>query len=148
RIRQLEGEIQSLREKLAERGATVERLQRQADMTRTGVQHRLRNLLANVRSIASHTAEHAHDVGEFIAHFDGRLGALARCESMLNRGADMRADLEELVREEFLAHAVDSRANILIEGANVRLNTRTAEAMALAIHELTSNAVKFGALSH
>lgn len=148
RIEELEAQLAELRKQLAERTRGGEVLQRQSEAARFEVQHRMRNLLASVRAIASQTAEHANSVEDYIAHFDGRLSALARCQSMLNRGEDARADLEELVREEFLSQAIDRTAKISIEGPSLRLDARTAEAMALALHELTTNAAKFGALSH
>ncbi len=148
RIAALEGQIEALREELESRTRATERLQRQAEAHLIGVHPRLRNLLASVRSIASHTADHAKDIDDYIAHFDGRVGALARCQGMLTRSPDMRIDFEELMREEFLSHAVDHTAQISLNGPSVRLGPRTGEALALAVHELTANAVKFGALSN
>jgi PAS domain S-box-containing protein len=110
------------------------------------LQLRVRNILAEVRSIAARTAETNQDPDEFFIHFDGRLSALARTHNMLTRGAEAAADLEELIRDEFLAAAVDDD-RIEVAGPPVRLKDRAAEVMALAIHELATNAVKFGALA-
>lgn len=110
------------------------------------LQLRVRNILAEVRSMAARTAETSRDPDEFFIHFDGRLAALARTHNMLTRGDEAAADLEELVRDEFLAAAVED-ARIEVAGPPVRLKHRAAEVMALAIHELATNAVKFGALA-
>ncbi len=144
----LEAQIEALREELASQARTNERLRRQVEAGVIGIHHRVRNLLASVRSIASHTADHAKDIDDYIAHFDGRVAALSRCQGMLARSADTRIDLEQLVREEFLSHAVDHSAQISLQGPTIRLGPRTGEALALAMHELTTNALKFGALSN
>ena len=148
RIAALEAQIEALRAELAQQTGLSERLQEQAEAHLIGAQHRLRNLLASVRSIASHTADHAQDIDDYIAHFDGRIAALARCQAMLTRSPDMRIDFEELVREEFLSHAADHTAQISLAGPSIRLGPRNGEALALAVHELAAKAVKFGALSN
>lgn len=141
--RELEQELTALRARL---GASQE-LHRRAEAMLASVQHRVRNLLASVRSLASHTLDSAGDITQFIEQFDGRLAALARCQSILMRGGDDRVDLEELLREEFLSHAIDQNERITMQGDSVQLAPRTAEAIALALHELTTNAIKYGALA-
>jgi PAS domain S-box-containing protein len=110
------------------------------------LQLRVRNILAEVRSIAARTVETNKDPDEFFIHFDGRLAALARTHSILTRGDDTAADLEELVRDEFLAAAIEDD-RIEVAGPPVRLKDGAAQVIALAIHELATNAVKFGALA-
>jgi two-component system CheB/CheR fusion protein len=63
---------------------------------------------------------------------------------MLARAGAFESDLEELVRDELLAHAAD---HVVVQGPGVRLAQKAAEALGLALHELATNAVKFGALS-
>src|SRR5262249_35804187 len=147
RIADLESRIRVLEAALATRSLIAERLQHQAEAGLLSVNHRIRNLLASIRSIASHTAEHAGDLETFVENFDGRIGALARYHGMLSRSPDARIDLDEMLREEFLSHAVDHPRRISIDGPPVRLGPRTGEALALALHELAANALKFGALS-
>src|SRR5262245_62201931 len=143
RIRQLEQQLAALQAK----AGAAERLHRRAETLLAGMQHRTRNLLASVRSLAAYTAEHAETIAEFSEHFDGRLAALARCQGIVMRSGDEGADLEELLREEFLSHAVDGSEQINVSGETVRLGPRVAEAIGLALHELTTNALKFGALA-
>ena len=107
--------------------------------------HRVKNLMAVVRSIARRTAQSAASLEEFSDHFDGRLETLTRTFRILSRTVAFDIDLEELVREELLSHAAGDR--VLVEGPHLRLSQTAAEALALAIHELAVNAVKFGALS-
>jgi two-component system CheB/CheR fusion protein len=107
-------------------------------------QHQVKNLLAIIRSIAARSANNSVSLADFSSHFDGRLSALARTQKMLARAGAFESDLEELVREELLAHAAD---RAVVNGPAVLLSQKAAEALGLALHELATNAVKFGALA-
>jgi two-component system CheB/CheR fusion protein len=110
------------------------------------MQHRVRNTLSVVRSLVRRTAEHAPSVEDFAAHLEGRIGALARGQSLAGATAGHGVDLELLINDEMLVHlANDDR--LRVSGPPVRLRAKTAETLALAFHELATNAVKFGALS-
>lgn len=109
-------------------------------------QRQVRSLLAVVRSIVRRTVESDRSVEDYAAHLEGRLGALARVQGLLLRAPDARVDLEELVRMELLAQSiVDERTRV--EGPRILLSGKTAETLGLALHELATNAIKFGALS-
>jgi PAS domain S-box-containing protein len=109
------------------------------------LQHRVRNTLAVVRAIASSTGSSSDTVEGFAAHLSGRLNALARTQMVLTRSPGSGIDLEGLVREELLAQAARV-GQIEVEGPEVRLSPKASEVLALAIHELATNAVKYGAL--
>jgi two-component system CheB/CheR fusion protein len=111
------------------------------------LQHRVRNVLAVVRSLAARTLESSEDLESFAAHFDGRLSALARTQAVLARRSHADVDLDELVREELLSHGAHEGGQVRIVGPPVRIPQRMAETLSLALHELATNAVKFGALS-
>ncbi len=110
------------------------------------LQHRVRNILAVIRSIVSRTAETSDSVDYLSAHLDGRLAALARTQVLLTRGAASGVDLEGLVRDELLAQVADDD-RIAVEGPEVLLPPKAAEVMTLAVHELATNATKYGALA-
>ena len=110
------------------------------------LQHRVRNTLAIVRSLSRSTAQSSETVEDFAAHFEGRLNALARTQVVLTRSADGGVDLESLVREELLAQAPRPE-QVEVEGCEVVLSAKAAEVLALAVHELATNALKYGALS-
>lgn len=110
------------------------------------LQHRVKNVMAMVRSLARRTLETSEDLSSYFSHFDGRLNALSRVQSTLVRRMDEGLDLEELVREELLQHAAES-GQARVSGPAVRLQGVAAEYIALALHELAVNAVKFGALA-
>ncbi|AYV47701.1 hypothetical protein CFHF_26640 [Caulobacter flavus] len=110
------------------------------------LQHRVRNILAVIRSIVSRTAETSDTVEDLSAHLDGRLSALARTQVLLTRSPETGVDLEGLVRDELLAQVADEH-RISIDGGEILLAPKAAEVMTLAVHELATNAVKYGALS-
>ena len=110
------------------------------------LQHRLRNVLAVVRSVVRRTAEAGDDLEDFAGHLEGRIAALARTQSLLARGADAGVDLEMLIREELLSQAAEE-SRLKIVGPSILLSYKAAEALTLAVHELATNAVKYGALA-
>jgi len=111
------------------------------------LQHRVKNILGVVRSITTRSLEGAESLQEFATRFSGRIDALARTQSVLaNRGTD-GVTLEQLVRDELAASLGRDEAGIAIGGPPILLKDRAAEVFALGVHELTTNAVKYGALS-
>jgi two-component system CheB/CheR fusion protein len=111
------------------------------------LQHRVRNTLGVVRSIARRSAQTSSTVEEYAAHLDGRLNAFARTQAMVTRDPDGGVDLEYLIAEELLAYNAREGEQVRISGPAIRLQPKPAESFALAIHELATNAVKYGALS-
>jgi two-component system, chemotaxis family, CheB/CheR fusion protein len=111
------------------------------------LQHRVKNILAVVRSLANRTAENAETLEDFVAHFDGRLSAMGRTQNILARTAENGVDLADLVHEELVGHAAHFDGQIDVDGPEIKLRPKPAETLGLAIHELATNAVKYGALS-
>jgi PAS domain S-box-containing protein len=111
------------------------------------LQHRSRNLLAVVQSIARRTARSSGSLGEFAEDFEARLRALSRVQGLLARVDHGAIDLRELVEMELAAHRSDQLepGKVTIEGPSAMLPATSAQALALAIHELATNAVKYGA---
>lgn len=107
------------------------------------LQHRVRNILAVVRSIIRRTHDADQSAEEFVQHLEGRLGALARTQVLLTRGVDAGIDLELMLRDELDAQAADFE-RVAMNGPEVRLPAKVAEVLTLAIHELATNAVKYG----
>ncbi len=111
------------------------------------LQHRVRNTLGVVRSIARRTAQNSATVEEMSAHFEGRLDAFARVQALVTRRPGAGVDLATLIEDELVAHAAREGEAILVKGPEVAFAARPAETLSLAIHELATNAVKYGALS-
>ncbi len=109
------------------------------------LQHRVRNLISMVRSVARLSAPSHRNVDDYVDHLIGRLQAMGRTQSTLTRSPGRDVDLSELVREELLVHAArDDQA--FVEGPIVALSPHAAEIVTLAIHELATNSIKYGAL--
>jgi len=113
------------------------------------LQHRTRNLLAVVQSIGRQTVRASTSLQEFEAEFESRLRALSRVQSLLARIDDQTIDLHTLVAAELAAHGEESLASgkIKVAGPSVALPAMAAQALGLALHELATNAVKYGALA-
>jgi len=111
------------------------------------INHRSKNLLAVVQAIAIQTAS-TSDPQEFARDFTRRLQALAASQDLVTEGNWTDVGLAELVRSQ-LAHLESfSSDRISIGGPNVRIIPSAAQAIGLALHELATNALKYGALSN
>jgi PAS domain S-box-containing protein len=109
------------------------------------VNHRAKNMLSLVQAIARQTG--ARDFEDFIGCFTERIQALAANQNLLIRNEWQGVDVEDLVRTQ-LAHFADLvGSRIDIDGPKQRLNAIAAQAIGLALHELATNAGKYGALS-
>ena len=106
--------------------------------------HRVKNLLASVQSLAAQSARHASSMDEFLASFMGRIDAMASAYTLLAatrwRGADI-GDIATAVLGGLAGGRVTWR------GPDILLNARATNALTLALHELGANAIKFGALA-
>jgi PAS domain S-box-containing protein len=109
--------------------------------------HRSKNLLAVIQAMARKTASLSPDMESFVADFSSRLRAMAAAQDVLVAHSWSGADIDELLTVS-LAPTVDpSSPQIRMEGPPLKLAPDTAQNLALAFHELTTNAAKHGALS-
>jgi PAS domain S-box-containing protein len=118
--------------------------ERQALLARE-VDHRARNALAVTQSIVHLTR--ASNIKGYIAAVNGRIGALSRAHALLSESRWQGADLATLVDDELAPYGISGAAKIEVSGPAISLEPATAQILALALHELATNAVKYGALS-
>jgi PAS domain S-box-containing protein len=112
------------------------------------LQHRTRNLMAVVMSTSEKTMRASSDLGDFRDRFSRRLEALSRVQALLSRLAEQeRVTFDELMDAEL--EALDGAADrVSLDGPKgVRLRSSTVQTLAMALHELATNAVKYGALN-
>ncbi|MCB8819871.1 sensor histidine kinase [Microvirga rosea] len=109
--------------------------------------HRVKNTLATVQSIASQTIRSAPDLSNFKASFEGRLMALSKTHDILTRSSWREANLRDIAEQELEPYRKKGDERVLLEGPRVRLSARYAINFGLVLHELVTNAVKYGALS-
>jgi two-component sensor histidine kinase len=108
--------------------------------------HRVKNTLASVQAIAFQTLKGEIPLADARARFEARLIALSGAHNLLTEGNWGGASLERLVRDA-TEHLAGESARFDIEGEPLRLAPRAALALAMALHELGTNAAKYGALS-
>ena len=111
------------------------------------LQHRTRNLVGVIRAMADKTAGASTDLAEFAVKFRDRLDTLARVQGLLSRLTDDdRVSFDELIETELAAMDGAGDRIRLAGPKGIRLRSSTVQMLALALHELATNAVKYGAL--
>ena len=129
----------------------VRRMQERQEVLVAELQHRTRNLIGVVRSMADKTLRRSPDLETFGATFRNRMDALARVQGLLSRLDESdRISFDELLRTELSAHAAvdDGTGRVTLSGQEgIKLRSSTVQTLALALHELATNAVKYGALA-
>ncbi len=110
------------------------------------LQHRVRNIMAMIRSVARRTSESAETVEDYVQHLEGRISAMARTQALLTREVQAEVDLQSLILDELQMQAAQP-GHYVVAGPDVSLPAKAAEVLGLAIHELATNSVKYGALS-
>jgi PAS domain S-box-containing protein len=113
------------------------------------LQHRTRNLMAIVQSIAHQTLDTVDSLAEFEGRFNRRLEALSRVQGLLSRAENESITLRSLLVMEFEALGLHTFGDkiTLFGGPEVRLRKDAVEMFALALHELLTNAIKYGAFA-
>lgn len=107
--------------------------------------HRVKNLLAIILSIAEITARSNSDIETYKQGFRGRLESMARTHNLLAQAQWSQLDLCDLVEEEVCSFATTEAASF--HGPAIALSPTAAQSLAMFLHELTANAFKHGALS-
>ena len=109
--------------------------------------HRSKNLLAIVQSMARQTARSAASLKDFETEYMQRLQGLAASHDLLVNQNWAGAPLNELIRRQVESFVEANRANLAISGPDLMISAKAAQAIGLALHELATNSMKYGALS-
>jgi len=142
-IRDGEGKITGVFVQGMDRTEAVRTQQRQR-LLLDELNHRVKNTLATVQSIASQTLRAATDLASGRADFEARIIALSKAHNLLSAREWTSAQLAEIVEQELAAY---DRGRFSAGGPDVTLSSKASIALALVIHELSTNAAKYGALS-
>jgi PAS domain S-box-containing protein len=125
-------------------------LRKRQDVLLAELQHRTRNIMAVVRALTKRTITSSASLEDFSERIDERLAALARVQGLLSRRHEgARVTFEALLKAELSAHVADlENGRVTLRGpSDVGLRSATVQTFALALHELATNAVKYGALA-
>ena len=107
--------------------------------------HRVKNVLARIPVIAMCTREGSGSMDELVKALEGRIRSMASAHELLSLAQWHGVALGDIVRRELAPYATDG--NTTVEGANIVLSAEASQAMAMVLHELVTNAAKYGALS-
>jgi two-component sensor histidine kinase len=122
----------------------LETAERQSEVMAREMRHRVGNIMQLVQAIAQMTARSSADLTQFMPRFEGRMRALSEAHHLSSGNRQMPSDVETLLR--ILLSAYDPE-RLLLSGPAVSLDGEAAPRLALVIHELATNAAKYGALS-
>ncbi len=128
----------------AEAARLSDRLARNRTLMLQEMKHRIKNHIARIQAIARHTKRHADDLEDFDRQFSGRLMSMASAQDLLTAEGGGSADLRDLIRREMAQVMASDHADAALNGPELRLNEAQVRAMSLVIHELTTNAMKYG----
>ncbi|HWB47022.1 MAG TPA: HWE histidine kinase domain-containing protein [Hyphomicrobiaceae bacterium] len=121
--------------------------ERQIEFLMRELSHRSKNMLAVVQAVAGQTARHTPDFEAFQARFAERLHAMARSQDLLVESDWRGAHLSQVLRTQLAPFADEWETRVAMSGPNVQLKPDCVQSLALAVHELATNAAKYGALS-
>lgn len=121
--------------------------ERQLRLLINELNHRVKNTLATVQSIAGQTLRCSGDIDEARARFEERLVALAHAHDILTKESWEGAVLRDIIETTTAPHRSTGAERFILAGPHVRLPPQYALALAMALHELCTNAAKYGALS-
>ncbi len=126
---------------------TVVRAEKHQRLLVDELNHRVKNMLTVVVSLASQTLRRADDLDTFGEAFLGRVHALSGAYALLSREHWMSVQLRDVVDEEMRPFSGRDMERVTVEGGDVALTPSAALALGMAVHELATNAAKYGALS-
>jgi PAS domain S-box-containing protein len=107
--------------------------------------HRVKNVLAQVAVVAVSTRQGSRSIEEFLRSLNGRIQSMAAAHTLLSKNGWQSVGLDALVRNQLAPYATDT--NITIRGTDIMLTAAEIQAVARVLHELVTNAAKHGALS-
>jgi PAS domain S-box-containing protein len=121
------------------------RAEQRQDMLAAELDHRVKNVLSRVAVAAMYTRQGSRSMDEFVRALDGRIQSMAAAHALLSESRWHGVGLTDLVRHQLAPYSTD--ANAAVSGPDVMLSAAETQALAMVIHELVTNAAKYGALS-
>ena len=125
----------------------LRQLQEEQKLLVAELQHRTRNLLGVIQAIMEQTVESSESLSAFRQKFSERLTALSRVQDLLSQTGRKAIQIGDLIRMELAAIGAEDLATVSLDGPDIALPESAVQILALAVHELATNARKYGALS-
>ncbi len=107
--------------------------------------HRVKNVLASVAMLAASTRKGSTSINEYVSSLEGRIQSMAVAHGLLSQSGWQNVGLGALVEKQLAPYA--SGSNVTIKGEDIVLSAAEIQALAMVLHELVTNAVKYGSLS-
>ncbi len=111
------------------------------------LRHRVKNSLATVQAMASHTMHTSTDMESFRIRFSGRLQAMAIAHDSIFAGHGLSADLAAVIRNQLAPFGASGEKRLRLSGPRILMDASSVHGLSLVVHELATNASKYGALS-
>ena len=124
-----------------------EELRKQRDLVTAELNHRVRNTLAVVQSMAEQTGLVSDDIDSFLKSFSGRLAAMSRNFAALTDAHWQGLEFETILRTELEPNAGPALDRVTFDGPNLTMTVRASKFTSMLVHELATNAAKYGFLT-
>lgn len=124
-----------------------EQLRKERDLVTAELNHRVRNALTVVQSIADHTGMASRDIDSFLTNFNGRIAAMSRNFAALTDSHWTGLDFETILRTELEPYAGEALDRVTLDGEPIKLTVRASKATSMYMHEMVTNASKYGFLT-
>jgi light-regulated signal transduction histidine kinase (bacteriophytochrome) len=108
--------------------------------------HRVKNTIASIQALVKQTSLNADNLTGFVKGLEGRIQAMAKAHSLLSQSRWESVSIDRLLREELVFYSSGQIA-VTLDGADMDLTPKSALSLSLAVHELATNAAKYGALT-
>lgn len=125
-----------------------EKLRAERDLVTAELNHRVRNTLAVVQSVAEQTGLVSDGIESFLTSFNGRLAAMSRNFAALTDTHWQGLDFEKIIRTELEPYAGPALDRVSFDGPKITLNVRASKFTSMLVHEFATNASKYGFLTN